>query len=153
MRRFTDADRRLAEELGQRAGIAVLNSRLYEDRARVAHELQRGLQPPRLPTMAGLTTATLYRPAGGLNEVGGDFYDAFAAPGGWMVVIGDVAGQGARAASLTGLARFTMRAVGQLTGDPVAVAAQLNRTLRDEEELSLCTAACVLLHRGTARWR
>ena len=147
VRPFTAADRRLAEELGQRAGIAVLNSRLYADRARVARELQRGLQPPRLPTMAGLTTATLYRPAGGLNEVGGDFYDAFATPAGWMVVIGDVAGQGARAASLTGLARFTMRAVGQQTGDPLAVAAQLNRTLRDEDELSLCTAACLLLHR------
>ena len=147
VRHFTAADRRLAEELGQRAGIAVLNSRLYADRARVARELQRGLEPPRLPTMAGLTTATLYRPAGGLNEVGGDFYDAFAAPTGWMVVIGDVAGQGARAASLTGLARFTMRAVGQQTGDPLAVAAQLNRTLRDQDELSLCTAACLLLHR------
>ena len=147
VRPFTAADRRLAEELGQRAGIAVLNSRLYADRARVARELQRGLEPPRLPTMAGLTTATLYRPAGGLNEVGGDFYDAFAAPTGWMVVIGDVAGQGARAASLTGLARFTMRAVGQQTGDPLAVAAQLNRTLRDQDELSLCTAACLLLHR------
>ena len=131
----------------------MLNSRLYADRARVARELQRGLQPPRLPTMAGLTTATLYRPAGGLNEVGGDFYDAFAAPNGWMVVIGDVAGQGARAASLTGLARFTMRAVGQQTGDPLAVAAQLNRTLRDQDELSLCTAACLLLTARATRWR
>jgi sigma-B regulation protein RsbU (phosphoserine phosphatase) len=62
-----------------------------------------------------------------------------------MVVIGDVAGQGARAAALTGLARFTVRAVAQLTGDPVAAAAQVNRTLRDQPETSLCTLAMLLL--------
>jgi serine phosphatase RsbU (regulator of sigma subunit)/PAS domain-containing protein len=143
--RFTDADRGLAEQLGQRAAIAVLNARLYSERAEIARELQQGLLPPQLPDIPGLDVAALYRPAGELNEVGGDFYDAFPTPRGWMVVIGDVAGQGARAAALTGLARFTLRAVGQLTGDPVRAAQQLNRTLRDQPELSLCTAACLLL--------
>ena len=42
VRPFTAADRRLAEELGQRAGIAVLNSRLYADRARVAASSSAG---------------------------------------------------------------------------------------------------------------
>jgi GAF domain-containing protein len=145
VRRFTDADRELAEELGQRAGIAVLNARLHTERATIARELQRGLLPPQLPAIPGLEVATLYRPAGELNEVGGDFYDAFPTPRGWMLVIGDVAGQGARAAALTGLARFTLRSVGQLTGDPRRAAQQLNRTLRDQPELSLCTAVCMLL--------
>ena len=51
-------------------------------------------------------------------------------------------GQGAEAATLTSLARFTLRAAGQLTGDPVLAARQLNATLVDQPELSLCTAAC-----------
>jgi hypothetical protein len=148
LRRFSDADRHLAAELGRRAGSAVLNARLYTERATIAAELQHGLRPPSLPAIAGLELAALYRPAGALNEVGGDFYDAFPTPGGWMVVVGDVAGQGARAAALTGLARFTLRTAGQITGDPARAAEQLNRTLRDEPDLSLCTAVCVLLGDG-----
>jgi sigma-B regulation protein RsbU (phosphoserine phosphatase) len=111
----------------------------------IARELQQGLLPPRLPDIPGFDVAALYRPAGEINEVGGDFYDAFPTPKGWMVVIGDVAGQGARAAALTGLARVTLRSVGQLTGDPVRAAEQLNVALRDQPEMSLCTAACLLL--------
>ena len=148
VRRFTGADRQVAEQLGHRAGAAVLSGRLSLERAEIARELQHGLLPPRLPDIPGLDVAALYRPAGELNEVGGDFYDAFPTPAGWMVVIGDVAGQGARAAGLTGLARFTLRSVGQLTGDPVRAAEQLNRTLRDQPELSLCTAVCLLLSPG-----
>ena len=143
LRRFTDDDRQLAEELGRRVGSAMLSARHSTERATIAAELQDGLRPPSLPAIAGLELATLYRPAGELNEVGGDFYDAFPTPGGWMIVIGDVAGQGPRAAALTGLARFTLRTAGQLSGDPVLAAAQLNRTLRDQPDLSLCTAVCV----------
>lgn len=148
VRRFGADDREILDEIGRRAGIALLNARLYAERAEIARELQQGMLPPRLPEIPGLEVAALYRPAGELTEVGGDFYDAFPTPRGWMLVIGDVAGQGARAAALTGLARFTLRAAGQLTGDPVRAAEQLNRTLRDQAELSLCTAVCVLLRSG-----
>jgi serine phosphatase RsbU (regulator of sigma subunit) len=146
-RPFSVAEQRLAAELGRRAGIAVLNARLYTERTTIDRDLQEGLRPPALAELPGLQTATLYRPAGELNEVGGDFFDAFATPAGWMTIIGDVAGHGARAAALTGLARFTLRSVGQLTGDPVAAAAQVNRTLRDQPAMSLCTIALLLLHR------
>ena len=57
--------------------------------------------------MPGWSAAVMYRPAGEFNEVGGDFYDVFRGPEGWMVVIGDMAGQGAEAAAQTSLARFT----------------------------------------------
>jgi serine phosphatase RsbU (regulator of sigma subunit) len=145
VRRFTPTDVELAEELGQRAGIAVLNARLFTERATIARELQAGLMPPELGRAPGLAAATLYRPAGELNDVGGDFYDAYATPRGWATVIGDVAGQGARAAALTGLARFTVRTVAQLTGDLRAAAAQVNRTLREQPELSLVTIAMALV--------
>jgi GAF domain-containing protein len=154
VRRFSPADVELAEELGRRAGTAVLNARLYTERTAIASTLERGLRPPDLPEMPGWRAATLYRPAGELNEVGGDFYDAFPTPDGWMVLLGDVAGQGAEAATLTGLARYTLRTAGQLTGDPALAARQLNATLRTQPELSLCTALCLRLARaedGTAR--
>jgi serine phosphatase RsbU (regulator of sigma subunit)/PAS domain-containing protein len=148
IRKFSSADLELAEELGRRAGTALLNARLATERAAIAQTLQRGLRPPDLPEMPGWRAATLYRPAGELNEVGGDFYDAFPTRDGWMVLLGDVAGQGAEAATLTGLARYTLRTAGQLSGDPALAADQLNATLRAQPELSLCTALCVHLTRG-----
>jgi serine phosphatase RsbU (regulator of sigma subunit) len=69
----------------------------------------------------------------------------FAVPGGHMAIIGDVTGHGALAARLTAAARHTLRTAGELTGDPIAAMAQLNRTLCGIGELALATAACVLV--------
>ena len=87
----------------------------------------------------------LYRPAGEFNEVGGDFYDVFEGPAGWMVVIGDVAGQGAEAATQTSLARFTVRTAAELTGDVSLAVSRLNDTLRGQQGLPLCTVVCAEL--------
>jgi serine phosphatase RsbU (regulator of sigma subunit) len=148
IRKFGAADLELAEELARRAATAVLNARLYTERTAIAQTLQRGLRPPELREIPGFRSASLYRPAGELNEVGGDFYDVFPAHGGWMLVVGDVAGQGAEAATLTGLARYTLRSAGQLTGDPALAARQLNETLRDRPEMSLVTAICAQVVTG-----
>jgi PAS domain S-box-containing protein len=147
-RPFSQEDRTLAEELGRRAAIAVLDARLSEERAEITRELQEGLRPPELPAVPGLRTATLYRPAGELNDVGGDFYDAFATAAGWTVCIGDVAGQGARAATLTGLMRYTLRSVAQHTGDQEGAIAAVNRALTEQPELAMCTLAVLRLRRG-----
>ncbi|MDX6554007.1 MAG: hypothetical protein QOD86_202, partial [Miltoncostaeaceae bacterium] len=155
-RAVTPAAQRLAQELARRAATAVDNARLYTERTHIATTLERGLRPPDLPELPGWSAATLYRPAGEFTQVGGDFYDVFPSPEGLFVVIGDVVGQGAEAATLTSLARFTLRAAGQLTGEPVVAARQLNATLLDRPELSLCTAVCARLARrpdGAARAR
>jgi serine phosphatase RsbU (regulator of sigma subunit)/PAS domain-containing protein len=144
-RTFDEADRELAEELGRRAGTAVLNARLYTERAAIAATLERGLRPPELRAIPGFELASAYRAAGEFNEVGGDFYDTVKMDQGWMLVIGDVTGHGAEAAALTALARWTLRSTGQLTGDPERAMRQLNATLRDLPRLSLCTAVCVYL--------
>jgi serine phosphatase RsbU (regulator of sigma subunit)/PAS domain-containing protein len=148
-RGFAAEEMRLAEELGQRAGIALLTARLSEERDTIARELQDGLRPPALPEVPGLALASLYRPAGELNDVGGDFYDAFPTAGGWTFCIGDVTGQGARAAALTGLARFTLRSVAQYAGTLQDAMAAVNRALGEESEMALCTLA-VLRLRGAA---
>jgi sigma-B regulation protein RsbU (phosphoserine phosphatase) len=62
-----------------------------------------------------------------------------------MVVIGDVAGHGPEAATLTAHARYTLRTAAELTGDPAEAIAHLNRSLRQHRRLALCTAACVRL--------
>jgi len=141
-RPFDAADVQLAEELGRRAGTAVLNARAYTERAAIAATLQRGLRPPELLAPPGFTIASHYDAAGAFNEVGGDFYDVFTTADGWMLVMGDVAGHGAEAAALTALARYTLRSAGQLTRDAVRAVHQLNATLRDLPQLSLCTTVC-----------
>ncbi len=146
-RDFDEEDLELAVELARRAGTAVENARLAEERAEVARVLQEGLMPPALPHMRGWETAAVYQPAGEVNAVGGDFYDAFEVEGGWMVVVGDVVGRGAAAASLTALARHTIRTSGLLTGDPCTSLALLDTALRARGEIALCTAAILILPR------
>jgi integral membrane sensor domain MASE1 len=78
----------------------------------LAHHLQAGLLPPKLPEIPHFEAAGWYRAGMQGLEVGGDFYDVFeASPGRWVAVIGDVCGKGPEAASLTALARYTLRAV------------------------------------------
>jgi serine phosphatase RsbU (regulator of sigma subunit)/PAS domain-containing protein len=146
--RFAAEEVRMVEELGHRAGIALLNMRLSEEQAEITRELQDGLRPPALPAIPGVQTATLYRPAGELNDVGGDFYDAFPTATDWTVVIGDVAGQGARAAALTGLTRFTLRSVAQYAGAQHDAMAAVNRALVEQSDMALCTLAVLRLSRG-----
>ena len=150
-RRFSAADVALAEELARRAGTAVENARLYTERSHIARTLQTGLLPGRMPHMPGWRVATLYRPAGVENWVGGDFYDAFAVRGGWLALVGDVAGRGAEAAALTGLARHTLRTAAQLLDDPLDAVGTLNAELIAREQMALCSVAAVLLREHDGR--
>ncbi len=150
-RHFTGADVKLAEELARRAGTAIENARLYTERSHIARTLQTGLLPGRLPHMPGWRVATLYRPAGLENWVGGDFYDAFAVRGGWLALVGDVAGRGAEAAALTGLCRHTLRTAAQLLDDPLEAVGTLNAELLARPQMSLCSVAAVLLREHDGR--
>jgi len=142
---FTETELELCEELGRRAGIAVENARLYTERSIIAHTLQRALLPPALPAMPGYSLSALYRPAGEENWVGGDFYDAFAVRDGWVVVVGDVAGRGAKAAALTAFTRHVFRTAAQLHDDPLDAVPYLNKQLYDRPGSALCTVCCVYL--------
>ena len=131
-RTYDGADLDLARQLGRRAGLAVDNARLYEEQSRIAHTLQRSLLPPELPTIPGIDAAARFSPMGEGNEVGGDFYDVFAAGASWAAVIGDVCGKGADAAALTALARHAIRALSRHDPPPSRVLTDLNEViLRD----------------------
>jgi serine phosphatase RsbU (regulator of sigma subunit) len=135
----------IAIETARRAALAIENSRLAAERARVTEALQQELLPPNLPPMPGWAVATMYEPAGEVNEVGGDFYEVFRVEGGWALVLGDVAGRGASAAALTAEARHTIRTAGALAGDPVVGLEVLNRNLRARDDVALCSVAMLFL--------
>lgn len=151
-RRYRRGDARFAWILSGRVALALDNSGLFADleraeraRAEIADTLQRGLLPPPLPHMPGWSVAAMYRPAGAENEVGGDFYDVFRVPGGWMLVVGDVTGRGAHAASITAVARYTLRTVAMLDDDPLVALQTLNRALLARGDTALCSLAAMTL--------
>ncbi|HVD41314.1 MAG TPA: SpoIIE family protein phosphatase [Solirubrobacterales bacterium] len=151
-RRFTQADVRFVSVLAGRVALALDNAGLFSnlarserERAEIAETLQRGLLPPPLPHIPGWSVAAMYRPAGAENEIGGDFYDAFRIAGGWMVVVGDVTGRGAKAAAVTAHARYTLRTAAAITGDPVVALRTLNRELLARSGAALCSVAAMTM--------
>jgi PAS domain S-box-containing protein len=155
LRRLTEGDLALAERLGRRAGTAVEHARLYTERTRIAKTLQQALLPELLPEIPGVELSALYSPAGELNEVGGDFYDVFQSDeGGWTLVIGDVCGKGPRAASVTALARHTLRAAAVSGQGPVEMLHTLHGELRRQPRgMDLCTVCLVTIGRPSERSR
>lgn len=148
-RRLSRADLALAERLGRRAGTAVESARLYTERTRIANILQAALLPASLPEIPGVQLETLYRAAGELNRVGGDFYDVVPyGPDRWLLAIGDVCGKGPRAAGVTALARHTLRAAAKLGQSPEGMLAMLHEALSDQPVgADLCTVCLIVLER------
>jgi PAS domain S-box-containing protein len=149
-RRLSSADLALGERLARRAGTAVERARLYTERSRIAHILERSLLPESLPEVPGAEIRARYSPTGEVNEVGGDFYDLFECrPGCWMLAIGDVCGKGPSAAGVTALARHTLRAAALSGQSPVEMLHTLHRALRLQPAgADLCTVCLVLMTPG-----
>ncbi|WP_035846091.1 SpoIIE family protein phosphatase [Kitasatospora azatica] len=123
----------LAEDLSRRAALAMDNSRLYSERNATSQALQRSLLPPELPKIPGVEVEVFYQAAGEGNEVGGDFYDLFSIrEGTYGFAIGDVCGTGPQAASVTGLARNSLRLLAREGLDAPQVLTRLNRAILDE---------------------
>jgi PAS domain S-box-containing protein len=146
-RRYDREDLLLAEDLAYRCALAADNARLYRGRSEIARVLQRSLLPPHLPEIPGVEVGAEYLSVEEASEVGGDFYDLInTVEDGWICAIGDVRGKGVEAASVTALARYTIRAVTLKNDRPSEVLAALNEAmLRQLPEDRFCTAACVRL--------
>jgi PAS domain S-box-containing protein len=98
-------------------------------------------EPPCVP---GLQITARYRPSPSAAEVGGDWYDSFVLPdGATMLVIGDVADDDLRAATIMGQLRNMLRGLAVDRQEPPGeILTRLNiliETLYDED-----TATCVL---------
>jgi PAS domain S-box-containing protein len=140
-RRYTKEDLDRAMELAARAALPIDNARLYQQTAVVAQTLQRSLLPPELPRIRGVDLAARYFPAGEAAQVGGDFYDAFrTGRRSWALVLGDVSGKGIEAATVTALARHTMRAAAMAVDRPSQILKMLNTALLERTDIDrFCT--------------
>jgi integral membrane sensor domain MASE1 len=140
----------LAQTFVAVAGIsALVLAAVTSERARaeqamreIAVTLQESLVPRTLPAVPRIESAAYFRPAGEGQRVGGDFYDLFeTGDGGWALAVGDVVGKGPRAAALTALARYTLRAASVREHRPSRILASLNDAVwLGHEADAVCTA-------------
>jgi PAS domain S-box-containing protein len=147
---LTGSDLEFAQQIAERAALAVDNARLYTERAEVARTLQDSLLPSKLPEIPGWEIAAFYRAAGKGNAVGGDFYDFWEAGADWMMMIGDVTGKGVDAAAVTSLVRHTARVSAEFDPRPAQVLARVDAALKQSASSWACTALCLRITGGAA---
>jgi len=136
------------ETIAQQVGSTLERARLYDASIETAQTLQRTLLPAQLPAVPGLQIAARYQPLDDGAVVGGDFYDVFRRGDQqtYGLSIGDVSGKGVEAASLTALARHTIRAASRRSGSPASVLGELNdAVLADERQDRYMTVAHLVL--------
>jgi serine phosphatase RsbU (regulator of sigma subunit) len=110
-RRPGGADLATAQEIADRAGLALDNARLFDQQRQLAEELQRSLLTDVLQSDRS-EIVVRYTPATEAARVGGDWYDAFVQPSGaTMLVIGDVVGHDTAAAAAMGQLRAMLRGI------------------------------------------
>lgn len=129
---------------------------LAAERQAIIDTLQRGLYPARLPQIPGIDVAAALDPAETHTAIGGDFIDVRpCAAGRWTLMLGDVVGKGAGAATLTALVRHTALALSALGWPPTRVLAGVSGAIAAEEVFELpgadprfCTLALATLQPG-----
>jgi sigma-B regulation protein RsbU (phosphoserine phosphatase) len=106
--------------------IQELNEQLNEQMQQVAN-IQRSLIPQRLPEVPGVSLAASYVTS---NQAGGDYYDFFdMGKGKWGVVVADVSGHGAGAATVMAMLQTILHGYQDRHKGPGAMLTHANRQL------------------------
>lgn len=151
--RYDAGDLEFLSELGERAALALDNARLYQERDRVAKNLQRGLRPPRPAEIPGLDISVVFEAAGEGIEIGGDLYDVLPSEDGCWLLVGDVAGKGSTAAGVSVAVRHSVRGLVREIGEPDEVLRRVNELLLGGDSLNdFATVMLVRLRRESQGW-
>ncbi len=134
---FDDERVEILDTLARQMAVAIDNAALFEELLAkeqklkadfaMARDLQTSMLPVGMPQVAGLSFASLYRPA---ESLGGDYYDFL-----WLdeqhlgIAVGDVSGKGVAAAMTMVAARSALRFAARLNTAPSQVMYHINRRL------------------------
>jgi sigma-B regulation protein RsbU (phosphoserine phosphatase) len=131
---FSESEASLIRSIGSQAAAAIINSRLFEERAaaerfqrqvKAAGEIQRRMLPSEPPRPGRVRFGCVYVPT---LEVGGDFYDFISLPDGEVgVCIADVVGKGLPAALLMASVRSALRTSARCECAARLAVAEVNR--------------------------
>ncbi|MBS3908497.1 MAG: SpoIIE family protein phosphatase [Actinobacteria bacterium] len=126
---FTGAQIDFASKLATTVSFALENTRLYVAERHIANTLQTALLA--VPEcIEEVEYGHFYRSATEAARVGGDFFDIFGLEGDRVgIVVGDVAGKGLEAATLTSLVRNTIRAYAYEQASPAVIMAKVNEAV------------------------
>ena len=138
LERVTECARRALDSLAE-----------YERQRLVAIELQRDLLPAATPEVAGLGLSARYQPGAFATRIGGDWYDIVDDGGRVVLIVGDIAGSGVRAAADMGRVRLLTRVLLQQGADLDEVFAAVNRFCSDEDLMATALAVIVEPGRGS----
>jgi serine phosphatase RsbU (regulator of sigma subunit) len=131
-RRFDAYDTEIGMEFASRAAIFIDNARRYSRERATALTLQRSLLPTGLSAPSTVEVRHRYLPGSKMIEVGGDWYESIALPGGRVaLVVGDVAGHGVRAAVTMGRLRTAIRTLARLELPPAETVQQLDELMHE----------------------
>jgi serine phosphatase RsbU (regulator of sigma subunit) len=143
-RTFDEPDLDYLTAIAFHAAAAIDRSHLLAAHERTAETLQRALLPNVISELPGWDLATCYIPAVEGTQVGGDWYDAFRTRDGPIVlVLGDVAGKGIRAAAVMGAVRSALRAFATVEPTPATILTRLDAYFAafKPDEMVTCTVA------------
>ena len=131
-RRFDAYDTEIGMEFAARAAIFMDNAQRYSRERATALTLQRSMLPTGLSSPSSVEVKHRYLPGSKLIEVGGDWYESIALPGGRVaLVVGDVAGHGVRAAVTMGRLRTAIHTLAMLELPPAETLQQLNELMNE----------------------
>ncbi|WP_395372718.1 SpoIIE family protein phosphatase [Streptomyces tubercidicus] len=127
---FGPEERSLLTATAGLVGQALVRAHAMDAGHELATMLQRSLLPRKLPSLPGGVAVARYLPATMGLEVGGDWYDVIPLSDGRIaLVIGDVEGHSAGAATIMGQMRTAIRAYAVEGHPPDVVIAHANRLL------------------------
>jgi len=131
-RRFDAYDIEIGMEFASRAAIFMDTAQRYSRERATALTLQRSMLPTGLSYPSSVEVRHRYLPGSKLIEVGGDWYESIALPGGRVaLVVGDVAGHGVRAAVTMGRLRTAIHTLAMLELPPAETLQQLNELMQE----------------------
>ncbi len=135
-----DDVRALAGTLAELMVQALRRARLYEAESAAAHQLQQAFVPAVPDRLSSVLIGGCYRPADQQHDIGGDWYDAFALPGGRVgFVVGDVVGHDLPAAAAMGRLHTALRVLAAGASGPGQVLEALDLAADDIPGSALAT--------------
>ncbi|MEU1625436.1 SpoIIE family protein phosphatase [Streptomyces sp. NPDC020096] len=143
---FGTEERSLLTATAGLVGQALVRARAFDAEHELAAMLQRSLLPRKLPSLPGCAAVARYLPATAGLEVGGDWYDVIPLSDRHVaLVIGDVQGHSAEAATVMGQIRTAIRAYAVEGHPPDVVVSHANRLMVGMETDAFATCCYVAL--------
>ncbi len=153
-RNFTAEEIEILAEVGRHASVAMENAEVFDRERRIAQTLQESLLPPSVPSLQGLRFNAVYLPSATGEQVGGDWYDAFALEDGSVVIsVGDVTGRGTDAAVIMGKVRHLIAIAPSYERDPARILDTVETVLARRYPEAIVTAFLGIIDPGRTTLR